>query len=108
MLDWNRIRELRDEIGEDDYAEIVEMFFAEVEETVARLGRPADLAERETDLHCLKGCALNLGFAHLGELCRKAEADAADGSLEQADVDAVLAAYAASRKVFEASHRESA
>lgn len=27
MIDWDRVEELRHEVGEDDFAEVVELFF---------------------------------------------------------------------------------
>ena len=37
MIDWERVRELRSEIGADDFAEVVEMFLSEADEAVTRL-----------------------------------------------------------------------
>ena len=34
MIDWERVRELRSEIGADDFAEVVEMFLSEADEAV--------------------------------------------------------------------------
>lgn len=102
MVNWNRIRELRDEIGEDDYAEVVGLFFAEVDGAIARLEVPGTLAERERDLHFLKGSALNLGFDSLGGLCETGELRATRGTLEECEVQAVIDTYHASRAVFAA------
>ena len=101
MVDWDRIRELRDEIGEEDYAEVVDLFFAEIDEAMRRLDRPATLREREAELHFVKGSALNIGFRALGELCRSAEDSAAKGTLDEAQVRAVAESYSASRRAFE-------
>lgn len=100
QVDWTRIRELREEVGEDDYVEILELFFDEVEETVARLAHPGSMAEREADLHFLKGSALNLGFSGLGALCQQAEVGAASGTLSDDDLQAVLGAYREVRAAF--------
>lgn len=102
MLNWDRIGELRDEIGEEDYSEIVDLFFEEVETAIARLNRPGTPPERESDLHFLKGSALNLGFRKLGELCATAEERAASGSIEDDEVRAVIECYYTSRDVFRA------
>lgn len=102
MVDWDRIRELRDEIGEDDCAEVVELFFCEVDSAIRRLEQPATAAQRQADLHYLKGSAVNLGFRAFGGLCSDAEQQAADGTLTQSEVDDIIECYHASRRVFEA------
>lgn len=77
MIDWNRVRELRDEIGADDFGEVVLMFLQEADEVVLRIGAaggpaqsPRGVAE---DLHFLRGAAVNLGFRELAGLCHEAE-----------------------------------
>lgn len=102
MLNWDRIGELRDEIGEEDYSEIVELFFEEVETAIARLSHPGTPPERESDLHFLKGSALNLGFRKLGELCTTAEEHAAGGEIGDDEVHAVIECYYTSRDIFQA------
>ncbi len=77
MISWERVRELRDEIGEDDFCEVVDLFLEEVEEVLARLRAEPNPASYEADLHFLKGSALNLGFQALGALCRDGEVRAA-------------------------------
>lgn len=100
MLDWDRIRDLRDEIGHEDFTEVVDLFFEEADGAVARLGEPSGMAQREADLHFLKGCAVNLGFFRLGDLCEAGERRAADGVLDEAEVLAVIVCYEASRADF--------
>ncbi len=70
MIAWDRIDELKSEIGEDDFLEIVALFLDETEAALTRLGETADPDEAEALLHFLKGSALNLGFRALGRLCR--------------------------------------
>ncbi len=78
LIDWARVRDLRDEIGEDSFAEVVELFLDEVEQVLARLSGPggmeADAAALADDLHFLKGSAWNLGFARFADFCARAEA----------------------------------
>ena len=72
LVDVTRLRDLRDEVGEDGYEEVLALFLAESDEVVDRLaqeGRDPPAA----DLHFLKGIALNLGFDALAALCRKGE-----------------------------------
>ena len=41
MIDWKRVRELRDEIGEEDFSEVVDLFLEEVEE----VGEPPGIGD---------------------------------------------------------------
>ena len=100
MIDWDRIRELRAEIGADDFVEVAAMFLKEADEAVARLSSDAVAKAMEADLHFLKGAALNLGFHALSALCQDGERSAASGDTG-VDLDAVRAAYFASKEAFE-------
>jgi len=97
VLDWNRINELRDEVGDDEFQLILELFLDEVEGVIMRLS-PLDALRLETDLHFLKGCAWSLGFAVFGCLCDAGERQAAEGHPEEVDVEALLACYSESKQ----------
>lgn len=101
MIDWQRIHELRAEIGAEDFAEVVSLFLEEADDAVLRLvpGRSAELLE--ADLHFLKGAALNLGFADFAALCQAGEHAAAQGSTA-VDLGHIRACYDASKTAFEA------
>lgn len=73
MINWDRVRELRDEVGHEDFGEIVELFLEEVEEVICRLQERADPGTLEEDFHFLKGSALNLGFRDFGGHCQAGE-----------------------------------
>lgn len=98
LIDWTKVNELRDEIGAEDFDEVVELFLEEVEETISVIGQAGRTLEH--DLHFLKGSALNLGFAQFSDLCRDGEAAAAKGEEARIDVDAVVTLYQASRAQF--------
>ena len=101
MIDWDRIEELRAEIGQEDFGEVVDIFLEEVEEGLARL-RAATTAEAlAAEFHFLKGSALNLGFQSFSTLCQAGETAASEGSYSKADIDAILSCYEASKKAFE-------
>ena len=73
MLDWSRIEELHEDLGEEDFEEIISLFLEEVE------NRLAELAEQRCMdipgcLHFLKGSAANLGFRKFKAACETAEA----------------------------------
>jgi len=79
MISWERIRELKEEVGEEDFAEIATLFLDETEAALAQLLSAADADEAEALLHSLKGSALNLGFEDMGLMCREGRARAAYG-----------------------------
>lgn len=72
MIDWDRVSELISEVGEDEFAEVVDMFFEEVGEALEGLSgkNGIDLGE---GLHFVKGSALNIGLITVSELCQTAE-----------------------------------
>jgi HPt (histidine-containing phosphotransfer) domain-containing protein len=100
MIDWARVQTLREEVGDDSFAEVVALFLDEVDEVADRFRTNPDVTQLERDLHFLKGSALNLGFARLGELCQTGERMAAEGHAVAVDLAEILAVYAESRQVF--------
>jgi len=97
MIDWIRVRVLRDEIGPDDFDEVIAMFMDEADEVVGRLSAGGGLAG---DLHFLKGSALNIGFRDLAALCEDAEAGLAQGIGHPVSPGQVAALYLKSRAAF--------
>ena len=79
MIDWQRVHELQDEVGLEDFHEVVDLFLEEVEEVVERLKGTPDPASYEADFHFLKGSALNLGFQAFATICADNERSAAAG-----------------------------
>ncbi len=98
MIDWTRVACLRQEIGEEDFDEVVRLFIEEASEVVERLERSASPPQREADLHFLKGSALNLGFTELAALCQGEERAAASGY--EVETAPVIGLYLASRRAF--------
>ncbi|MGV8949662.1 MAG: Hpt domain-containing protein [Cypionkella sp.] len=96
MIEWDRVNDLRAEIGEDDFAEVVDLFMQEADEVIARITNTAGAAVLEADLHFLKGAALNLGFREFADLCQDGERRAASGDCS-ADLAAVKASYQRSK-----------
>ncbi|MDS9467127.1 Hpt domain-containing protein [Paracoccus sp. MBLB3053] len=97
MLDWGRIHELREEVGEDEFSLILDLFLDEVEGVVMRLaGRePARLA---SDLHFLVGCARNLGFRSFDRICVRSERLACNDRADEIRLDELIACYASSKR----------
>ena len=100
MIDWSRVHELRDEIGNDEFGEVVDLFIEEVDEEIDRLKGRRGMSDLDGRLHCLKGSALNLGFSDLSALCQEGEATAAQGNADLVDIDAIVGCYDRSRAAF--------
>jgi HPt (histidine-containing phosphotransfer) domain-containing protein len=93
---WTRVNELREEIGPEDFDEVVEVFLEEAEGMVAELAAAPPEA-LEDALHALKGTALNLGLSDLAALCQEGESRAAAGDAAAIPLTPVLTAYAQAR-----------
>lgn len=102
MISWDRVNELKDEIGEEEFAEVAEMFLEEVDEVIERLRTTPEPAQYEQDLHFLKSSSLNLGFEALSKLCGEGELLAAQGKAETVDLGPVFDTYDASKQAFSA------
>ena len=100
MIDWDRLKELREEVGAEDFDEVVELFLEEVETVIEKLRTNPDPAVLEDDLHFLKGSALNLGFRQFSVLCQSGESSAAQGDAACIDLPEILTCYDASRIAF--------
>lgn len=96
MLNMSRISDLKEEVGEDDFAEVIGIFFEEVEEVLEELPQATGegLAEK---LHFLKGSALNLGLDTVGNLCRQAEVLVRDDPTSIPNIEEILKAYESSK-----------
>lgn len=93
MLDWSRVEQLREEVGEEAFDEVVELFLEEAEEQLAALDPAAPAARLEMQLHALKSAAVNLGFDAFAQLCAAGEAAARAGDPGGVDLEAVKASY---------------
>jgi len=103
MIDWDRVSELRDEVGADDFDEVVDLFLGEVEGELAELPDPNDAAALENKLHFLKGSALNLGFSAFADLCQAGETNAKTGEVSGINLPEINACYQKSKSEFLAS-----
>lgn len=98
MIDWEQVASLRDEVGPEDFEEVVSLFLQEVDEEIATLTAQTEgLAEK---LHFLKGSALNLGFSEFSVLCQSGEADLARDPCVTVDVEELQQSYRSARSVF--------
>ncbi|MEL7252662.1 MAG: Hpt domain-containing protein [Pseudomonadota bacterium] len=100
MIDWDRVNQLKDEIGEEDFQEVVDMFLDEMNEEVDSLTPGMGAQDLEAKLHFLKGAALNLGFSAFADLCKTGEEAARDGQTDAIDTAAVMTCYKKSIDAF--------
>jgi histidine phosphotransfer protein HptB len=87
-VDWDRLMSLRDDIGADDFAEVVLLFFTEIGEKLDQMGAMPSSAE---DFHFLRGSAANLGFTAMVRACEEAEATCKAGGAP--DLAAVMRSF---------------
>ena len=95
MIDWTRVAELRDEVGEEDFDEVVEIFCEEVSEVLDRLD-VTEIEKAKSDLHFLKSSAANTGMKNLCKVCADAEHEVAAGRPQDVDLKKLRSAYDAS------------
>lgn len=99
MIDWPRVTELREEVGAEDFNEVVEIFLEEVEEVIGKL-EGGSRSQLEQNLHFLKGSALNLGFDGFSTLCLSGERKSAQGNADDVDLAAIVASFQESKSAF--------
>lgn len=100
MVDWNRVRMLQDEVGEEDFDEIVELFLEEVETVISKMSEAPNRGEFGEDLHFLKGSALSIGFARFSKLCQAGETAAEQGQEATVDLQEIISSFEESKKEF--------
>ena len=100
MINWPRVNELREEVGAEDFDEVVDLFLEEVEEVIQRLRQTPDRDQLEQDLHFLKGSALSLGFANFSGLCQDGERKSALGQAGNVDLSAIVEGFEQSKTQF--------
>ena len=96
MINTARIQELKEEVGEDDLFEVIELFCDEVEDVLQSL-ESTPQNEMAAQLHFLKGSALNIGLDGVSELCRAEEVRLKDNPSAAPDVAGIRAAYTTSK-----------
>jgi HPt (histidine-containing phosphotransfer) domain-containing protein len=100
MIDWARVIQLQEEVGADDFDEVVDMFIEEVGLVIDRLRDCTDPSDLSSDMHFLKGSALSLGFRAFSTLCSNGEVTANAGKSDTVDLVALIACYDDSKGVF--------
>ncbi|NHX27648.1 Hpt domain-containing protein, partial [Escherichia coli] len=98
MIDWDRVTELKTEVGEEAFDEVVDLFLEETDEEIAKLGTAVHSGDLPEILHFIKGSALNLGFADLAALSARCEKTLASGGA--VDTAPVIDCYHRSKECF--------
>ncbi len=97
MISWQQVTDLRDDIGAEDFGDVVELFLEEVEVILTDLAHGPSL---EAQLHALKGSALNLGFFEFAHLCSDGEKMASAGDGDEVSLGGIRLCYQASKDLF--------
>lgn len=100
MIQWSRVSELREDIGEDGFDEAIALFLVEVEDVIARLRTAPVTGAVQEDMHFLRGSALNLGFDAFARLCQRGEQMAAEGRAPEIGFSEMFAIFEASKTQF--------
>ena len=88
MIDWIRVNALKEDVGSEDFDDIIALFLEEVDDTLG------------ADLHFVKGSAAGLGFTEFVDHCQIGEALCKEGKVDQVDLSAIIRTYAASKNLF--------
>ena len=102
MINWAQVKQLEEDIGAEDFGDVVVMFIEEVDEAIDDL-RPAPTLEGEamsSAMHFLKGSAANLGFKAFSDYCAAGEKLAESGASSDVDLVAVVHLYDESKQQF--------
>ena len=97
MIDWGRIDELRDEVGEEDLIEVIELFCEEVAEVMDKLST-AETKELPGQIHFLKGSAQNIGIRNLADLCMAIESEICSDPAYVPNTSILQDAFASARR----------
>ena len=102
MINWVQVKQLEEDIGAEDFGDIVEVFIDEVDEAVNALRTVSNMADSELApaLHFLKGSASNLGFDDFANYCSEGEKLAEAGIGSEVDLAHVISLYDKSKNIF--------
>lgn len=100
MIDWTRVEMLREEVGAEEFSEVVDLFLNEVDAALQKMKIATSFETLEADMHFLKGCALSLGFQQMSELCQAGETASALGNQQAINLTDLFVCYERSRVHF--------
>jgi len=102
MINWEQVKQLEEDIGAEDFGDVVEMFIMEVDEAVDNLRGVQSMPDADLGpaLHFLKGSAANLGFRDFADCCASGEKQADAGAGSAVDLGRVVDLYDQSKQTF--------
>lgn len=100
VIDWARVKILKDEVGDEDFKEIVPLFLDEVSDITEEIKTGLTNDQLAKALHSLKGSGLNLGFSQFSNLCDHGERLVGNGDASAVDIPAILTSFDVSRQEF--------
>lgn len=106
MINWARASQLQEEVGPEDFDDVVALFLEEVEAVIIQLHKLKDRSTLGEKLHFLKGSALSLGFSDFSDLCGAGEREADAGNAKNVDIPTILDTYAKSKELFLAEYSQ--
>jgi HPt (histidine-containing phosphotransfer) domain-containing protein len=95
MINWARLLQLQEDVGKNDIHDIIILFEQELKQVIAQLPLQTDPEQMASNLHYLKGCALNLGFEDLADLCQAGYTRLSQSPRTGVTVAPILSAYEA-------------
>lgn len=92
MIEWQRLSELREDVGDEEFEDVVSLFLEEIRQTLPDLAQ-ADLEARVSLLHSIKGSARNIGLTSFARVCDAEERNILEtGRVSLSDAD-IMAAF---------------
>lgn len=83
VIDWSRVSELHEEVGDEALEEVLDLFASEVAEGLERLAHATGPMAIAAEFHFLKGAALNLGLDDVAHICATGEENARNGAFSE-------------------------
>lgn len=93
VIDWSRVAELHEEVGDEALAEVLDLFASEVDEGLVRLAEATSPKALAAEFHFLKGAALNLGLDEVARFCASGERAAIAGQPTAAERAAIAQSF---------------
>ncbi len=109
MIDWQQVRQLQQDVGKGEMAEVVELFLSEVDEAIEALRynySTMAAPDKSAAFHFLKGCALNLGFNAFGAQCDQGEEITKSGKELDFDITNLVDIYTRSKQQFTQEYKK--
>ncbi|RRH78018.1 Hpt domain-containing protein [Falsigemmobacter faecalis] len=97
MLNLRQLNDLRADVGDEGFADLIVLFLEETDGVISRMIDKGPEKDPAADYHFLKGAARNLGLDGFSALCHEAEIAAGQGLQLAISPDALDAAWQDSR-----------